>query len=185
MQGQQCPPPPAGTSHPLPRSTRQPGESCMGPEKGNGVPSPVPPLEHCQEQQDKLPRQDTTPQALQRGGGVLSASEGHRWPGPPMGAHTRGCAQLPSSTMHHRLLPLAHCRLGGPDKARGCQMLPPVPSTLAPAFVPAARLRAGTQGACVAHGVQRWAWDGGAGHSEHLALCSSFAMTHPGSPHST
>lgn len=89
-----------------------------------------------------------------------------------------------------RLLPPPHCRLGGPDTARGCQTLPPVPGTLAPAFLPTAWLRVGTQGACVVQGVQRQPQDEGgaqcgAGHGEHLAPRSSFAVTHPGNPCST
>lgn len=55
----------------------------MGPEQGSGVPFPAPPLAHCQEHQDELPRQDTTPRALQHGGGVLLSREAAHGLGHP------------------------------------------------------------------------------------------------------
>lgn len=78
---------------------------------------------------DELPQQDTNPQALQHGEGMLLSQEMHM-----TYATHRAYSWFPSCTLCHQLPPSPHRWLGNPGRVQGCQTLPPVPSTLSLTF---------------------------------------------------
>lgn len=139
-------------------STGQAEGSRKKPVRGNRVPSSAPPLSHCQDHQDELPPQNRTEPHRHSSTEVVCSSPRNMHMAATHRSPHRGMCRLPAFPPHRQLPPPPHCWLCGPDTAQGCQTLPPVPKTLTPAFLPAAQLCMGTQGACVVQGVPRRPW---------------------------